>query len=141
VLFLFDGLISGRSVAARQRTANCTAVALAGLAGLSPLAKRVRGDGSDKLAEEVLHLASCMLEDQVNLLFNIWWMQLSRLCRFGVFVIHGCCCLLYGLPSNHVMPGYAVQASSACMTVHCIYSVLYSHPTSFLPVPCEPAGV
>jgi hypothetical protein len=57
---------SGRAAAARQRTANCTAVALAGLAGLSPLAKRVRGDGSDKLAEKVLHLASCMLEDQVK---------------------------------------------------------------------------
>jgi hypothetical protein len=57
---------SGRPAAAWQRTANCTAVALAGLAGLSPLAKRVRGDGSDKLAEKVLHLASCMLEDQVR---------------------------------------------------------------------------
>jgi hypothetical protein len=58
---------SGRAAAARQRAANCTAVALAGLAGLSPLAKRVRDDGSDKLAEKVLHLASCMLEDQVRL--------------------------------------------------------------------------
>lgn len=57
---------SGRAAAARQRAANCTAVALAGLAGLAPLAKRVRGDGSDKLAERVLHLASCMLEDQVR---------------------------------------------------------------------------
>lgn len=64
----FAGLAasSGKAAAAKQRAANCTAVALAGLAGLAPLAKRVRGDGADKLAEKVLHLASCMLEDQVS---------------------------------------------------------------------------
>lgn len=59
---------TSRPAALKQRAANCTAVALAGLAGLSSLAKRVRGDasGNDKLAEKVLQLASCMLEDQVS---------------------------------------------------------------------------
>ncbi|KAF8072444.1 hypothetical protein HT031_000103 [Scenedesmus sp. PABB004] len=58
---------AGRAAAARQRAANCTAVALAGLAGLGPLAKRaLRGEGgSDKVAEKALQLASCLLEEQV----------------------------------------------------------------------------
>ena len=57
---------AGRTEATKQRAANCTAVALAGLAGLAPLAKRMRTEsGADKLAERVLQLASCMLEDQV----------------------------------------------------------------------------
>lgn len=63
---------AGRPAAMKQRAANCTAVALAGLAGLSSLAKRAQSQGphahsgSDKLAERVLQLASCMLEDQVS---------------------------------------------------------------------------
>lgn len=51
-----------------QRAANCTAVAMAALAGLVPLARRSRSEGvaSDKVAGKVLQLASCMLEDQVG---------------------------------------------------------------------------
>lgn len=53
---------------AAQRAANCTAVAMAALAGLVPLAKRGRSEGgaADKVAGKVLQLASCMLEDQVG---------------------------------------------------------------------------
>lgn len=51
-----------------QRAANCTAVAMAALAGLVPLARRTRSEGGagDKVASKVLQLASCMLEDQVG---------------------------------------------------------------------------
>lgn len=56
-----------RPTALKQRAANCTAVAVACLAGLGSVAKRARGDaGADKLAERILQLASCMLEDQVS---------------------------------------------------------------------------
>lgn len=53
---------------AAQRAANCTAVAMAALAGLVPLARRSRSEGgaADKVAVKVLQLASCMLEDQVS---------------------------------------------------------------------------
>lgn len=51
-----------------QRAANCTAVAMAALAGLVPLVRRTRSEGGagDKVASKVLQLASCMLEDQVG---------------------------------------------------------------------------
>jgi hypothetical protein len=53
-----------------QRTASSTAVAMAALAGLGPLARRSsRGEavaGGDKLAARVLQLASYLLEDQVS---------------------------------------------------------------------------
>lgn len=51
-----------------QRAANCTAVAMAALAGLSPLVRRSRSEGGlgDKIASKVLQLASCMLEGQVS---------------------------------------------------------------------------
>lgn len=53
---------------AAQRAANCTAVAMAALAGLAPLVRRSRSEGgaADKVAGKVLQLASCMLEDQVR---------------------------------------------------------------------------
>jgi hypothetical protein len=61
------GMRPGQS--ASQRAANCTAVAMAALAGLVPLARRSRSEGGagDKVAGKVLQLASCMLEDQVGL--------------------------------------------------------------------------
>lgn len=76
VLEVLLGAVSvqaGQSVS--QRAANCTAVAMAALAGLGPLVRRSRTEGAgsagagqagDKVASKVLQLASCMLEDQVG---------------------------------------------------------------------------
>lgn len=74
VVQVLEVLLSAVSMRARQspaqRAANCTAVAMATLAGLAPLARRSRMEGAsvvgDKVAGKVLQLASCMLEDQVS---------------------------------------------------------------------------
>uniref|UniRef100_A0A383VY78 Uncharacterized protein n=1 Tax=Tetradesmus obliquus TaxID=3088 RepID=A0A383VY78_TETOB len=51
------------AAASQQPAVKFVAVALAGLASLVAPAKR-EGDGSDKLAERVLHLTACMLKNQ-----------------------------------------------------------------------------
>jgi hypothetical protein len=70
---------------ASQRAANCTAVAMASLAGLVPLARRSRSDGGagDKVAGKVLQLASCMLEDQVGLCTHAARMRHNVVCSTG----------------------------------------------------------
>lgn len=79
---------------AAQRAANCTAVAMAALAGLVPLAKRGRSEGgaADKVAGKVLQLASCMLEDQVGGQAAVLPQQTSCVVRQGVSAAVGRCC-------------------------------------------------
>lgn len=78
---------------AAQRAANCTAVAMAALAGLVPLARRARSEGgaADKVAGKVLQLASCMLEDQVGQA-AVLPQQTSCVVRQGVSAAVGSCC-------------------------------------------------
>jgi hypothetical protein len=80
VLEVMLGAVSIRpGLGPAQRAANCTAVAMAALAGLGPLARHGRSSsggggggsssdaaGADKLAGKVLQLASCLLEEQVR---------------------------------------------------------------------------
>lgn len=98
---VLEVLLGGVSVrpgqSAAQRAANCTAVAMAALAGLVPLAKRGRTEGgaADKLAGKVLQLASCMLEDQVSQA-GMLPQQTSCVVRQGVSAAVGSCCGRHG---------------------------------------------
>lgn len=80
---------AARTAAQRQRSANCTAVALSTLAGLRSLTRRRVAEPSDPLAEQLLLLSSCMLEEQVRL--RLWQsVQLSshHLCA-ACWAVHG----------------------------------------------------
>jgi hypothetical protein len=72
----------------------------------------VRGDGSDKLAEKVLHLASCMLEDQVRFRSRCSLRVYRGIVRFvGGVVSHNS-------KSNRGKPESALPAPSAPAEVH-----------------------